>query len=92
MQGYWFCYDLSDNRERYQVEKILKRYGIRIQKSVFYCELTRNQFYNLKDNIDRINPVSGHLVIAPVPGSEKWETIGQAPAYMQLLAPVICIL
>ena len=32
-------YDISDNRERYCVDRVLKGYGFRVQKSVFECRL-----------------------------------------------------
>ena len=33
------CYDVSNDRERYRVDKLLKGYGFRVQKSVFECRL-----------------------------------------------------
>ncbi len=33
------CYDISNNRRRYRVDKVLSGYGVRVQKSVFECHL-----------------------------------------------------
>ena len=34
---YVVCFDISDNRVRYRVVKVLKGCGRRVQKSVFEC-------------------------------------------------------
>ena len=39
---YAICYDISDNHERARVDKVLKGYGFRVQKSELECHLTRN--------------------------------------------------
>lgn len=47
------CFDISDDRIRYHVVKLLKGYGIRVQKSVFECsDLTEERFLKLKNGID----------------------------------------
>ncbi|WP_144686773.1 CRISPR-associated endonuclease Cas2 [Desulfobotulus alkaliphilus] len=33
------CFDISDNRVRYRVNKVLQGYGVRVQKSVYECPL-----------------------------------------------------
>jgi len=35
------AYDLSDDRERYRVDRVLRGFGFRVQKSVFECRLSR---------------------------------------------------
>lgn len=40
---YIIAYDVSDNKKRARIVKLLSDYGIRIQKSVFYCILSRYQ-------------------------------------------------
>ena len=54
---YLVSFDIVDDRVRYRVVKILKAYGVRVQKSVFECgRLTEQQFlkmkHSLEDNID----------------------------------------
>ncbi len=47
------CYDIANNRRRYQVNKILCGYGERVQKSVFECYLTPTQRKTLKESLRR---------------------------------------
>ena len=47
------CFDIFDNRTRYRVVKILKGYGVRVQKSVFECaNMTEHKFLKMKSDID----------------------------------------
>jgi CRISPR-associated protein Cas2 len=39
--NYVLVYDISDDKVRYQVAKIVEGYGIRVQRSAFECRLTR---------------------------------------------------
>ncbi len=39
------CFDIVDDRVRYRAVKVLKQFGVRVQKSVFECaQLTDHQF------------------------------------------------
>jgi len=40
------CYDISSNKLRNQIAKSLWKYGIRVQKSVFECEIENDREYN----------------------------------------------
>jgi CRISPR-associated protein Cas2 len=52
---YTVCYDITDNRIRYRVVKLLKGSGYRVQKSVFECPgLTEKQLFKLQDKLDRL--------------------------------------
>ncbi len=52
---YIICYDITDDRLRYRVVKLLKGHGQRVQKSVFECaELTEKQLFKLQDKFDRL--------------------------------------
>ena len=47
------CFDIVDDRIRYRAVKILKAYGVRVQKSVFECSsLTEKQFLKMSRRID----------------------------------------
>jgi CRISPR-associated protein Cas2 len=49
------CFDIVDDKTRYQVVKILKGYGTRVQKSVFECpNLTEHALLKLKSDIDEV--------------------------------------
>lgn len=50
------AYDVSDDRRRSRVVKILEKVGVRINYSVFECMLTDAQLEKLKHDIgDKIN-------------------------------------
>lgn len=51
---YLICYDISDNRRRTKVSKLLEAYGIRIQKSVFEATLTPPQFRKLQGKLQKL--------------------------------------
>ncbi|ROQ92054.1 CRISPR-associated endonuclease Cas2 [Desulfosoma caldarium] len=52
---YVVCFDISDDRTRYRVAKVLKGYGYRVQKSVFECpRLTEKKLLTLMDRVDRL--------------------------------------
>ncbi|MFZ7113209.1 MAG: CRISPR-associated endonuclease Cas2 [Desulfatiglandales bacterium] len=47
------CFDIVDDRKRTRTVKILKEYGVRVQKSVFECSgLTEERFLKMKDRLD----------------------------------------
>jgi len=47
------AYDISDDRTRNQIAKVLEGFGYRVQKSVFECLLTEKEYDMLKR---RLNP------------------------------------
>jgi CRISPR-associated protein Cas2 len=52
---YVVCFDISDDRTRYRVVKVLKGYGYRVQKSVFECpRLTEKKLLTLMDRVGRL--------------------------------------
>ncbi len=44
-------YDITNDRKRYRVMKLLKNYGHRVQKSVFECELEEHHLLRLREQI-----------------------------------------
>ncbi|MGB5987377.1 MAG: CRISPR-associated endonuclease Cas2 [Desulfobacterales bacterium] len=50
---YLVCYDISENKIRRHIVKVLKGYGVRTQKSVFECaHLTERQFLEMKQAVE----------------------------------------
>ncbi|MGF1496967.1 MAG: CRISPR-associated endonuclease Cas2 [Elainellaceae cyanobacterium] len=41
---YLICYDIVNDRRRDRTARLLEGYGLRIQKSVFECNLTPDQY------------------------------------------------
>lgn len=44
-------YDIANNKRRYRIDKTLKGYGERVQKSVFECRLTESQNLELRERL-----------------------------------------
>lgn len=42
-------YDIQDNKKRTKIAKILEKHGERVQKSVFECDLKKEDIENLKN-------------------------------------------
>lgn len=57
------AYDVSDNRRRNKVMKILEKYGIRVNYSVFECMFTHAQFEKVQDRIAKLILVKEDSVI-----------------------------
>ncbi len=52
---YIVCYDISDDRARYRVVKVLKGCGTRVQKSVFQCpDLSEKQLLDLQEKMEAL--------------------------------------
>lgn len=50
---YVVSFDISDDRDRYRVVKVIKEYGVRVQKSVFECpRLNEGQLLRLKHRLE----------------------------------------
>lgn len=47
-------YDISDNRRRTSVAKILEGFGVRVQYSVFECDLSARQLERLEGLLWRV--------------------------------------
>lgn len=73
---YLFAYDISDNRERRRVEKLLHNYGFRRQYSVFICRLTRGDKARLIRELRALDLQTGFVLIVRLPHGCHAETIG----------------
>ena len=61
------AYDISDDRRRSRVAKILEKIGVRINFSVFECLLTDSQYERLKTDIAKqINSREDQVVYYPI--------------------------
>jgi len=48
------CYDISGDRRRNKVGKILEGFGTRVQKSVFECDLQLKQLQKLRQKLTKV--------------------------------------
>lgn len=46
-------YDITDNKRRQRVAKLLEGYGVRVLESVFECDLTQAQWAKLEKKLRR---------------------------------------
>lgn len=77
MSHFLVCYDLSDTRERTQVEKRVARYALRVQKSVFWCAFTSPiQHLALEAGLRELNLQSGAVLLIPASGWHEVTQIG----------------
>jgi len=64
---YVVVYDIASNRRRYRVDKLMRRYGLRGQYSLFECDMTTAQVRRLVEKLlDLIDPAEDSLKIYPV--------------------------
>jgi CRISPR-associated protein Cas2 len=54
MKLWLICYDISDDKRRYHVRRLLEGYGERVQLSAFECRLTSSHFTALRHALGRI--------------------------------------
>lgn len=73
---YAVAYDVSDDRERYRVDKVLKGFGFRVQKSVFECRLTRGDRRALIEAIERLKLQTGSVKIYRIYGGTEPAVVG----------------
>lgn len=64
---YLYAYDISDNRRRTRVSKKLEQFGIRLQKSVFQCDISAEWAEKIKNYLLKIiNEKEDNLLIIPL--------------------------
>lgn len=51
---YVISYDIEENRMRTKLSKLLEGYGVRVQYSVFECELSERRFRELYEKTFRL--------------------------------------
>lgn len=47
-------YDIVDDKKRLRVAKLMKNYGVRVQKSVFECRLDDRRYLKMKEQIEKV--------------------------------------
>lgn len=61
------CYDIADEKRIKDVAKLLKSYGIRVQKSFFQCEIGKEKLEELTNRLlDVIDVKKDFLYIYPL--------------------------
>lgn len=88
-QQWAIVYDISTDKERSRVEKTLKGWGHRAQKSVFLVTTTRSGIQTLQRELERNKPASGTILllrmqanVPPLVIGEHWEHPDNGAAYI----------
>ena len=74
------CYDISSDTERLRVDKFLKGYGFRVQKSVFECRLTRSGKAAVVEGLRKMDLRTGSVKIYRIYGGSEAIILGQPMA------------
>ena len=51
-------YDISDDERRLRVQRTLEGYGVRVQRSVFECDLSEPRWQELRERLVRLTAES----------------------------------
>ena len=76
---YAVVYDVSCDRERARVDRLLKGYGFRIQKSVFECRLTRGQRDELIRRLEALGLRTGFVKVYRLEHCSPRPVVGRPP-------------
>lgn len=90
ISDYAVVYDITANGERRKVEKVLKGFGFRIQKSVFECRMDRRSKDDLIRKLESLEIKTGFVKIYRleyswkdfVIGEQKKKNIDDEPAFV----------
>ena len=73
---YLVCYDVTNNRERRRVAKVVEAYGLRIQLSVFECRLSRTALGRLRKQLEALQLTTGGVDICRLDDRARRYQIG----------------
>lgn len=74
---YAVVYDVSDDKERRRVDRILTGFGFRVQKSVFECRLGRGDKAQLLAQLEQLKLQTGSIKLYRVYAGTASVVIGQ---------------
>ena len=90
-QAWIVAYDITDNRCRYRLRRLLLGFGVPVQKSVFLCHLDGRRKARLENLISRIELESGdRLELFRAEAALSLSPGGQ-PAALQSPGPLVII-
>jgi len=74
---YAVVYDITSDAERTRVDKTLKGFGFRVQKSVFECRLNKRGKEELIEKLKKLNIETGFIKVYRLEYSSKKIVIGE---------------
>ena len=51
---YIFSYDITDTHRRNKISKVLERFGLRVQKSIFQCDVPPTKAHEIKSALQEV--------------------------------------
>lgn len=75
--AYLVCYDVTEDRERNRVAKVVEDYGLRIQFSVFECRLSRSALAELRRQLEALQLTTGGVAICRLDDRARRHQIGK---------------
>ena len=73
---YLIAYDISDPRRLRRVAKLLNRFGVRIQKSVFACDIDDRRYGDLKRRLREYRHEGDSIISFRFPAAVPHEELG----------------
>jgi CRISPR-associated protein Cas2 len=73
---YLVCYDVTEDRERNRVARVVETYGMRLQWSVFECRLSRTALASLRQQLAALNLTSGGVLICRLDERARRHQVG----------------
>lgn len=77
VSDYAVVYDITSDAERARVDKALKGFGFRVQKSVFECRLNKKGKEDLIEKLKKLKIETGFIKVYRVEYSSKEIVIGE---------------
>ena len=77
ISDYTIVYDISDDTERLGVDRTLKDFGFRVQKSVFECRMDKKGKDELIKRLEALDLKTGFVKIYRLEYSFRGKVIGQ---------------
>ena len=74
---YTVVYDITSDAERARVDRVLKGFGFRVQKSVFECRLNKSAKNKLIEKLANLNIKTGFIKVYRLEYSTRNVVIGE---------------
>ena len=76
---YVAIYDVSEDRERRRVARLLEGFGVRVQRSAFECHLSHSHREQLRRRLEELHLSSGFVCLYRQQAGSRRQTAGIAP-------------
>lgn len=75
---YAVVYDISSDKERHKVDKTLKGFGFRVQRSVYECRMSKSGRNELIAKLEKLNIKTGFIKLYKLDYTCRNQVIGIA--------------